>query len=125
MRAGSLEIEVMEKKQGHYLGTEIDEKWWKRYKEDGFFARGNGEYWYDEDAFYFQKYLTQDPIVIPLNSITYFKLGSWHCGRWSWGQPIAKILWNHQGMVLCSGFVLSNTKTESLQIIANLRELVP
>jgi hypothetical protein len=114
----------MDKKPGHYLGTEIDEKWWKRYKQDGFFARGNGEYWYDKDTFYFKKYLTQDPIVIPLNKITDIKRGSWHSGRWSWGQPIVKILWNHHGMTLCSGFVLSNTEADSLEIMENLRELV-
>mgnify|MGYP001567496802 CR=1 FL=1 len=32
-------------KKGNYLGTEIDEKWWKRYRSPGFFARGSGEFW--------------------------------------------------------------------------------
>lgn len=31
---------------GHYLGTEIDEKWWRRYRKNKFLARGNGEYLY-------------------------------------------------------------------------------
>lgn len=115
----------MEKRHGHYLGTEIDEKWWKRYKQDGLFARGNGEYWYDDEAFYFQKFATRGLITIPFTKITGFKFGSWHCGRWSWGQHIAKILWNHQGMVLGSGFVLSTTEFESPEIIDSLRELIP
>jgi hypothetical protein len=114
----------MEKKHGHYLGTEINEAWWKRYRQDRLFARGNGEYWYDDEAFYFQRHLTQDPIVIPFKKIIDFKLGRWHCGRWSWGQHIIKFLWDHQGMTLVSGFVLTKTASESLEIIANLRELV-
>jgi hypothetical protein len=42
---------VIEKRRGHYLGTEIDEKWWRRYRKDGFLARGLGEYWI-ENSFY-------------------------------------------------------------------------
>jgi hypothetical protein len=30
-------------KQGHYFGTEIDGKWWRRYRESGYSARGSGE----------------------------------------------------------------------------------
>jgi hypothetical protein len=37
--------EAEHKKRGSYLGTEVDEKWYKRYRRDGFFARGSGEYW--------------------------------------------------------------------------------
>jgi len=28
----------MDRRRGHYLGTESDEKWWKRYTKEGFFA---------------------------------------------------------------------------------------
>ncbi len=114
----------MGKKHGHYLGTEVDGKWWKRYKQDGLFHRGNGEYWYDDGSFCFQRYLTQDMIVIPFHKVTDIKMGNWHCGRWCWGQPIIKLLWNHQGMTLVSGFVLSSELPESLEIMACLREFV-
>jgi hypothetical protein len=30
----------MDKRRGRYLGTEMDEKWWKRYAQEGWFARG-------------------------------------------------------------------------------------
>jgi hypothetical protein len=63
--------------------------------------------------------------MIPFKKINDIKRGSWHSGRWSWGQPIVKILWDHQGMTLCSCFMLSNKETESLKIMANLRELIP
>ncbi len=62
----------MDKKKGHYIGTEINEKWWSRYREEGFFARGNGEYWFDEDFFYFRRYPTKEPnrnnIVVALHN---------------------------------------------------------
>ena len=62
----------MDKKKGHYIGTEINEKWWSRYRGEGFFARGNGEYWFDEDFFYFRRYLTKEPnrnnIVVALHN---------------------------------------------------------
>jgi len=39
----------MDRRRGCYLGTEIDEKWWKRYAREGLFVRGNGEYWFDDE----------------------------------------------------------------------------
>lgn len=114
----------MGKKRGHYLGTEVDGKWWKRYRQDNMFLRGNGEYWYDEGAFYFRRYLIRSVITIPFHEITDIKMGNWHCGRWSWGQPIIKLLWNRQGKPLVSGFVLSRELSESLEIMATLRKLI-
>jgi len=29
---------------GHYPGTEIEGKWWKRYRAPGYFARGSGTF---------------------------------------------------------------------------------
>jgi len=37
-----------EGKTGLYMGTVIDRKWWKRYTKDGYFARGNGQYGYND-----------------------------------------------------------------------------
>ena len=68
-------------KTGLYLGTEIDEKWWKRYTKDKMFARGNGKYSYDNEGFYFLRYLTKLPITIPFKNVTEFKIGKWHSGR--------------------------------------------
>jgi hypothetical protein len=59
-----------QRRRGHYLGTENDETWWKRYKKDGFFARGNGVYWLDAEAFCFLRHLTKHPIKIPVNKIS-------------------------------------------------------
>ena len=57
---------LMEKRPGHYLGTEIGESWWRRYRADGFFARGNGELWLDESGLWFSRYLTQRSPSHPL-----------------------------------------------------------
>jgi hypothetical protein len=35
---------ISEKALGIYFGTEINEKWWKRYTKDKLFMRGNGTY---------------------------------------------------------------------------------
>lgn len=61
---------MIEKRRGHYLGTEIDGKWWRRYRKDGFLARGLGEYWIKNSFLYFHRYLTVAPIVIPLCDVS-------------------------------------------------------
>ncbi len=70
----------MDKRVGLYLGTEIDETWWKRYRKDKLFARGNGRYWFDKSEFCFHRFLTKEPIKIPYNKITNITLGTWHSG---------------------------------------------
>ena len=96
------------KQTGHYFGTEIDEMWWKRYTRDKLFARGVGEYWYDDSAFYFRRYLTKTPIVLNYADIIELKTGHWHAGRWAAGRPILKIIWQHKGIRLSSGFLLTS-----------------
>ena len=111
----------MEKKRGHYLGTEIEGQWWRRYIRDGFFARGNGEYWYDEQSFYFWRYLTRDPIVVPLARVREVQLGRWHAGRWAWGAAIVKLIWeNSDGLLLSSGFVLSRSESQARQVLEEM-----
>jgi hypothetical protein len=98
----------MHKQKGHYFGTEIDEIWWKRYTKDKLFARGVGEYWYDDSAFYFRRYLTKAPIIVNYADIIELKKGHWHAGRWGAGRPILKIIWQHHGIRLSSGFLLTS-----------------
>ena len=117
-----LKLDINEK-TGLYLGTEINEKWWKRYKKDKMFARGNGEYWYDNESFYFLRYLTKKPIKIPLKSITEFKIGKWHSGKWCLGYPILKIIWIKDGLKLSSGFLLSKNIDDIEKIISELKAL--
>ena len=114
----------MEKNKGLYLGTEIDEKWWKRYTKDNLFVRGNGQYWYDDKGFYFLRDLTQEPIFIPFEAIIEIKLGTWHSGRWCWGNTVLKIIWKKDNARLSSGFIVSNKKEEALNLKQILEEKI-
>jgi hypothetical protein len=109
---------VIEKRRGHYLGTEIDGKWWRRYRKDGFFVRGLGEYWIENSFLYFHRYLTLNPIVISLCDVCEVKIGKWHSGSWAGGKPVVKILWEKDNRKLCSGFVLSADKKETESILS-------
>ncbi len=106
----------MEKRKGHYLGTEIGQKWWRRYRGEGFFARGNGEWWYDNECFYFRRYLTKRALRIPRGSIRSITTGSWHAGRWAGGIQILKIMWENEALPLSSGFVISKNRNETMQL---------
>ncbi len=111
----------MDKKDGYYFGTEINEKWWKRYKKDNFFARGNGEYWFEDNGLYFLKYLTKDPMFVPFESIVEIKTGKWHSGNWGANNTIIKIIWDNNGEILSSGFIFSKNKAE-IEDIKNFLE---
>ena len=111
-------------KTGLYLGTEIDEKWWKRYTEDKLWIRGNGQYWYDDDAFYFLRYLTKEPVTIPMKDILEFKTGKWHAGRWCFGYPVLKIIWLKDGINLSSGFLISKDNADIRNIISELKNKI-
>ena len=110
--------------KGHYLGTIIDEKWWKRYKKDKLFARGNGKYWYDETTFYFLRYLTKQPIQIPLHNIIRFEIGKSHAGRWRFKQNVLKIIWEKDSLLLSSGFIVARDRPETEMVLSALKCLI-
>jgi len=99
---------------GHYMGTEINEKWWYRYAESGFFARGKGEFWIENDSFFFQKYLINSIIEIPFEKVKELKTGTWHAGQWSANKPILKILWVEEETILSSGFLLPKKEIDNI-----------
>jgi hypothetical protein len=107
--------------KGHYLGTEINEKCWKRYKKDKFFARGNGEYLINDTALYFRRYLTRDPIVIPFAKFIEAKIGKSHAGPWLLGLRVLKGIWEKDGMKLSSGFIIYRNQQENEEIMADLK----
>jgi hypothetical protein len=110
-------------KTGHYLGTEIDEKWWRRYRKDGLFARGNGEYWIANNYFCFRRYLTTSEIVIPLKEVQEIKTGKWHSGKWAGGALVIKLLWIKNGLKLSSGFVVSQNLEETNVFIETIKKI--
>lgn len=106
---------------GSYLGTEMDGKWWKRYRRDGFFARGNGLYWYDAHGFHFRRYLTKRTLTVPFGRVTALETGTRHAGRWCSGMSILKILWENDGRLLSSGFLLSRDRAVTDALASEFR----
>lgn len=111
-----------ESRKGLYLGTEINEKWWKRYSGDGLLARGNGKYGFEDDCFFFLRRLTKEPIKIPFKSIRELKIGKWHSGRWCFGYPVMKIIWVKEGVILSSGFFVSKNMDVVSELMSELRK---
>lgn len=99
---------------GKYFGTEIDEKWWKRYWNNKMLARGNGILSIDKKSIYFLRSLTKEPIQIEIEKIVDIKIGKWHAGQWGAGKPILKILWQTNGQLMSSGFSISKEFNEVL-----------
>lgn len=114
----------MKPRRGHYLGTEIDGAWHKRYRKEGMFARGLGEYWIQGDELCFRRYLTKKALRIPLRKVTSIGIGKWHAGRWVGSKRAIKLVWEREGMQLSSGFVLTRTSSEAAARCRELRELI-
>ena len=109
-------------KRGNYFGTEVDGKWWKRYRKQGFFARGNGEFDLDATGIQFHKKLTQKPMVITWSEIESASLGKWHAGRWAMGHPILRVEFVRDGESLVAGFQLSRDWSEMEQLSADIEK---
>lgn len=107
-------------RKGHYLGTVVDGKWWKRYRQDGWFARGSGEWWLEGGELHFRRFLTKRPLVLPLDRIRSVETGTWHAGQWAAGRTVIKLTWENEGRCLTAGFVLAGTEGESLTLVAAL-----
>lgn len=99
--------------KGAYLGTEIGGKWYRRYSAKPWFMRGNGEYRFENGTLYFRRYLTKEPLELPLSKITRITLSSWHAGRWAIGKRILQFHWPADGQELSSGFVFTRTAQEA------------
>ena len=100
----------MIKRQADYAGTEIDEKWYKRYTKDSSFGRGMSDFWYDDNYFYIQRHLSDTPVKIPLRLVKAVKTGKWHSGKFSPLAPFIKIVWEKDGTVLSSGILVADNK---------------
>lgn len=107
-------------KRGSYYGTEIDGKWWRRYRAAGFFARGNGELWLDATGLHFRKVLTRVPLSISWDEVTAFRLAKWHCGRPGYGHPLLKVDFVRAGMNLTAGFRLPGDPGEMERFVEDL-----
>jgi hypothetical protein len=114
-----------DKRRGAYLGTEIDGKWWRRYRKEGFFCRGSGEWWIEEGHFCCRRWLTTEPLRIELDRVREIKIGTSHAGRWLCGRPVLKLLWEKDGRRLGSGFYMSKDRAAVEALRAELLERCP
>jgi hypothetical protein len=87
-------------------------------------ARGLGEYWIDDDSLCFRRYLTRNPIRVPLRRVVAVERGKWHAGRWVGGERAIKLVWERDGIQLSSGFVLTRTAAEAETRASELRALI-
>lgn len=109
--------------KGSYLGTEMDGKWYRRYRAEGFFARGSGKWWFTEDAFCFKRLLLATPMEIPFSSINAVRVGAWHAGKWVMRPVAIKLDWTLDGRELSSGFVFVKTREGTAQMASHLNSL--
>jgi hypothetical protein len=100
------------------MGTELDEKWYRRYKKKGFFARGLGDWWIENNIFRFHRIMLKKDLEIPLARVRAIELGRWHGGQWAGRKRVLKFIWEHEGRRLSSGFVLTRSSADA----ARLRE---
>ena len=113
------------KTPGKYFGTEINEKWWKRYRKQKMLARGSGTFWCDDQSIQFHRKLTREPITIPFRNIIGFKVGKWQAGQWAGGAEVLKVLWKKESQNLSSGFVVSGSSKAVEELIRELEALIP
>ena len=100
--------------KGYYFGTTIGNSFWRRYKKDNLFARGNGEIWLTRTTLYFRRYLTMNPIKIPTKAIIKITMGHGHAGKLSMA-PTVKIHWLKEGETVVSGFIISKEIQELIR----------
>jgi hypothetical protein len=112
----------MDRRPGYYFGAEVDGRWWRRAHGDALFARGNGEYWHDDEALYFLRYLTLKPLVIPFRQVSGLSVGRWHAGRWGLGRSVIKVHWRRGEQDLSSGFALARAPEEARRLLGELAE---
>ncbi len=117
-------MDGQQKKKGNYLGTEIDNKWFKRYMKDGMLARGNGSFWLDAGGINFHRLLTRKPLRIKWEEIEDTCIGNWHAGKWLFGFPILKIYFRRNGLNLSAGFFLDNNRKVMEKFCSDLKSRI-
>jgi len=109
--------------KGRYLGTEMDGKWYRRYRAEGFFVRGSGEWWLTPGSFCFKRRLLTTPMEIPFEALLAVRTGAWHAGQWVIRPLVVKLDWELDGRCLSSGYVFSKTHEGTRQMAAHLDSL--
>ena len=100
--------------KGYYFGTTIGNRFWRRYKDNNFFTRGDGEIWLTKPVLYFRRYFTMNPIEIPTKAIFKITMGHGHAGKLSMA-PTVKVHWIKDGETIVSGFLISKDINELIR----------
>ncbi len=111
-------------KTSNYYGTEVNGKWWRRYRGVAFFARGNGDFSMTEAGIEFRKTLTKRPLEIGWGEICAVEIGTWHAGRWGGRRQILKVVFERDGDRLSAGFAISKDDAAMQQLVDDLRRKI-
>ncbi|UCG22365.1 MAG: hypothetical protein JSU80_07265 [Deltaproteobacteria bacterium] len=52
------------------------------------------------------------------------EIGKSHAGRWLFKQRVLKIIWEKDGMILSSGFIVARNQQETEIVMADLKRLL-
>lgn len=110
-------MNAMKKRSGQYLGTKIEDKWWRRYTKGGFFTRGKGKYWIKDGSLFFQHHAGQMPIRLPLCNLIEIEVRP----SQAWGVSVLKLVWLKDGNRLSSSFALTGATDETPTLLTSLR----
>ncbi|MGD0663403.1 MAG: hypothetical protein ABSD38_35635 [Syntrophorhabdales bacterium] len=97
------------KNQGYYTGAlKLKEPWYRRRMRHGDLTeKGQGEYWYDYQGFYFLHEKTHRGLVIPMKSIIEVKIAFRHGITFS-RRKILNIVWKNGAEKISSGFIVED-----------------
>ncbi len=121
-RKGKLRSELFHTKC-YYFGTTRGNSFWRRYKENGLFERGYGEFWLTKTCLYFRLYFTLVPIEITTRKITGLSYGYGHAGKIS-PKLVLKVHWKSDDLELVSGFASTKDPKELAQWERMLRKVI-
>lgn len=105
----------------NYMGTEVDGKWWRSYRANGFFTKGNGTYAWTDDALVYRRALTHSEWRIPIASLSGVSTGRWHGGTWGGGHTIVKIEWQGPNAQQLTTGILITPKEAAAEFVAQVR----
>ena len=105
-----------------YLGTEIGNQSWLRFRDNPYYMTGKGKFWLDSDALHFRLYISSMPMEIPYNQIRSVSLCKTHAGHSISEENILKAFWEKDGVQLSSGFILCQSKTQIFETINLIRK---
>ncbi|MCU7843229.1 MAG: hypothetical protein KZQ93_05250 [Candidatus Thiodiazotropha sp. (ex Monitilora ramsayi)] len=100
-----------------YLGTEVGNQSWLKFRDNPFYMTGKGKFWLDSDALHFRIYISSMPMAIPYHQIRSVSLGKTHAGHSLSEESILKVFWKKGGVELSSGFILCQSKTQIVETI--------